>query len=371
MQIWAWGRNEFGQLGDNSRTNRSSPVQTVSGTNWESVKGGQHKMAIKTDGTLWTWGSNSFGRFGDNSETDRSSPVQTVSGGTNWKSVAGGSNHIAAIKTDGTLWLWGRNINSGQLGDNSTTSKSSPVQTVAGGTNWKLVASGHYHTAAIKTDGTLWTWGYNSNGQLGDNSVTSRSSPVQTVAGGTNWKSVSSGSQYTAAIKTDGTLWLWGFNTFGGLGDNSITDRSSPVQTVAAGTNWALVDFSGTHTAAIKTDGTLWLWGFNSRGQLGDNSITNKSSPVQTVAGGANWKSVHAGSTLTGAIKTDGTLWTWGNNTYGPLGDNSQASKSSPVQTVAGGTNWLSVSAGVFDNISAIRDNSSGSMFLMFSSNFQ
>jgi alpha-tubulin suppressor-like RCC1 family protein len=151
------------------------------------------------------------------------------------------------------LWAWGRN-NTGELGDNSVTNRSSPVQTVSGGTNWKLVAGGFYHTAAIKTDGTLWTWGSNYAGQLGDNSITHRSSPVQTVSGGTNWKQVASGgsSNHTAAIKTDGTLWTWGLNnTFGGLGDNSVTDRSSPVQTVSGGTNWKLVAGGGSFTAAV------------------------------------------------------------------------------------------------------------------------
>ena len=200
---------------------------------------------------LWTWGRNAYGQLGDNSVTSRSSPVQTVSGGTNWKSVAGGNYNTAAIKTDGTLWLWGRN-NNGELGDNSVTSRSSPVQTVAGGTNWKLVAGGINNIAAIKTDGTLWSWGNNTYGQLGDNSNTNKSSPVQTVSAGTNWKSVSCGFYYTAAIKTDGTLWSWGYNANGQLGDNSITYKSSPVQTVAGGTNWKLVAGGYYHTAAIR-----------------------------------------------------------------------------------------------------------------------
>jgi alpha-tubulin suppressor-like RCC1 family protein len=351
--LWVWGRNSYGQLGDNSITNRSSPVQTVSGgTNWKLVAGGEnHIAAIKTDGTLWTWGRNDFGNLGDNSITHRSSPVQTVSGGTNWKQVAGGSTHTAAIKTDGTLWTWGGNFY-GQLGDNSITNRSSPVQTVSGGTNWKQVASGGVHTAAIKTDGTLWTWGRNDLGALGDNSITHRSSPVQTVSGGTNWKQVSGGN-HTVAIKTDGTLWTWGFNFAGVLGDNSITHRSSPVQTVSGGTNWKQVSGGNLHTAAIKTDGTLWTWGYNSYGQLGDNSSTSRSSPVQTVSGGTNWKQVSGGN-HTVAIKTDGTLWTWGRNDLGALGDNSITNRSSPVQTVSGGTNWKQVASG--NHTAAIRD---------------
>ena len=349
-ELWSWGRNAYnGQLGDNTTTHRSSPVQTVSGgTNWKQVAGGQnHTAAIKTDGTLWTWGLNNFGQLGNDFTSNQSSPIQTVSAGTNWKQVAGKGLHTAAIKTDGTLWLWGSN-GSGRLGDNTTTSSSSPVQTVSAGTNWKLVACGFYHTAAIKTDGTLWTWGSNSYGQLGDNTTTGRSSPVQTVSAGTNWKFVAGGVNHTAAIKTDGTLWMWGRNYAGILGDNTLTHRSSPVQTVSAGTNWKLVAGGRYYTAAIKTDGTLWTWGRNNSGQLGDNTTTNRSSPVQTVSGGTNWKLVDCGSQHTAAIKTDGTLWTWGFNNFGQLGDNTTTGRSSPVQTVSGGTNWKLVAGGSY-----------------------
>jgi alpha-tubulin suppressor-like RCC1 family protein len=356
--LWTWGRNGAGQLGDNTTTGRSSPVQTVSGgTNWKLVAGGgYHTAAIKTDGTLWTWGGNSYGALGDNSTNFRSSPVQTVSAGTNWKQVACGFFHTAAIKTDGTLWLWGDNRN-GQLGDNTTAHRSSPVQTVSSGTNWKLVASGRYHTAAIKTDGTLWTWGANYSGQLGDNSTNRKSSPVQTVSGGTNWKLVACGGFHNAAIKTDGTLWTWGANYAGNLGDNSITSKSSPVQTVSTGTNWKLVAGGSSHTSAIKTDGTLWTWGHNGYGTLGDNSRTHRSSPVQTVSGGTNWKLVACGGFHNAAIKTDGTLWTWGFNAYGALGDNSETRRSSPVQTVSGGTNWKQVAVGGYYT-ACIRDDS-------------
>ena len=199
--LWTWGQDSYGQLGDNSTVNKSSPIQTTAGgTNWKTVSGcTYHTVAIKTDGTLLSWGRDNFGQLGDNSVVYKSSPVQTISGGINWKSVSGGYGHTAAIKTDGTLWTWGRD-SYGQLGNNSVANKSSPVQTIAGGTNWKSVSCGYHHTAAIKTDGTLWTWGYNAHGQLGDNTGANKSSPVQTIAGGTNWKTVSCGGHHTTAI---------------------------------------------------------------------------------------------------------------------------------------------------------------------------
>ena len=357
--LWTWGQNTSGQLGDNTTTNRSSPVQTIaSGTNWKSVAAGYyHTAAIKTDGTLWTWGQNNYGGLGDNTRVNKSSPVQTIAAGTNWKSVAAGQTHTAAIKTDGTLWLWGQNTYFGALGDNTTTNRSSPVQTISSGTNWKSVAAGRIHTVAIKTDGTLWTWGYNGYGVLGDNTAVNRSSPVQTIASGTNWKSVAAGYFHTAAIKTDGTLWTWGYNAYGELGDNTTTNRSSPVQTVSWGTNWKSVAAGSNHTAAIKTDGTLWTWGYNGYGALGDNTTVTKSSPVQTVSWGTNWKSVAAGQYHTVAIKTDGTLWLWGWNNYGQLGDNTTTNRSSPVQTISSGTNWKSIAAVGYHTV-AIRDNS-------------
>jgi len=339
--LWTWGENTYGQLGTNNRTNYSSPVQTVSGgTNW---KQSNHNGAIKTDGTLWMWGQNDYGGLGTNDVTHKSSPVQTVAGGTNWKQVHGSATMLAAIKTDGTLWTWGYGFY-GQLGNNtsgSTAKVSSPIQTVSGGNNWKQVTTGQ-STFAIKTDGTLWGWGRNDLGGLGTNNRTNYSSPVQTVSGGTNWKLVSSGGLYTTAIKTDGTLWLWGYNSYGQLGTNNITSYSSPVQTVSGGTNWKQVSNSN-HTAAIKTDGTLWVWGNNNYGQLGTNEIANRSSPVQTVSGGTNWKQVSVGYYFSVAVKTDGTLWTWGRNYLGDLGSNNTTNRSSPIQTVAGGTNWKSV----------------------------
>jgi alpha-tubulin suppressor-like RCC1 family protein len=397
--LWTWGLNSTGQLGTNDLTNRSTPVTTFSGgTDWKQVSSvGRHTTAIKTDGTLWTWGFNGVGQLGTNDTTQRNTPVTTFAGGTNWKQVSSGFNHTAAIKTDGTLWIWGTGA-SGRLGVNDTSNRITPVTTFAGGTNWKQVSCGVNHTAAIKTDGTLWTWGINSTGQLGTNDTTQRNTPVTTFAGGTNWKQVGCGTAHTAAIKTDGTLWTWGNGSFGQLGTNDTTNRSTPVTTFAGGTNWKQVSSGSAHTAAIKTDGTLWVWGSNAFGQLGTNDTTNRSTPVTTFAGGNNWKQVSGGISHTaalsddgvnkelylfgintsyqlgvpdtfaipnqvigeftnwkqvnrkgnviGAIKTDGTLWTWGSNSNGQLGTNDLEDKPTPVTTFAGGTNWKQVSGG-------------------------
>ena len=351
--LWSWGYNAYGQLGDFRTVDRSTPVTTLAGgANWKQVaSGGRSSAAIKTDGTLWTWGSNYRGELGDNTMINRSTPVTTFAGGTNWKQVSCGGNFTSAIKTDGTLWVWGQN-SYGQLGINlglSTNSRTTPVTTFAGGTNWKQVSCAYACMAAIKTDGTLWTWGRNSEGQLGiNNTTTPICTPVTTFAGGTNWKQVSTsnGNSHTAAIKTDGTLWTWGRNNNGQLGDNTTITRTTPVTTFAGGTNWKQVSAGDGATAAVKTDGTLWLWGGN-YGTLGTNNNPNRSTPVTTFAGGTNWKQVSSGIGVIEAIKTDGTLWVWGSSgAGGVMGVNDTNFRLTPVTTFAGGTNWKKVSVG-------------------------
>jgi alpha-tubulin suppressor-like RCC1 family protein len=360
-ELWIWGRNDSGQLGDDTRVSRSTPIQTISGgTNWISIqlsKSGSgtppaFSAGIKTDGTLWLWGDGVGGAIGNNSVIDRSSPVQTISGGTNWKNInlaKGGT--AAATKTDGTLWLWGIGED-GQHGSNNIINRSSPVQTISGGTNWKTVSISALHASAIKTDGTLWVWGTGDYGALGNNlsgGFNRRSSPIQTVSGGTNWKSTSSNFSVTFAIKTDGTLWAWGQNVDGqlGLGDRIL--RSTPTQMASNGTMWRSISIGPFHGAGIKTDGTLWTWGYGGSGSLGNNSGLYRSSPVQTVSGGTNWRTAIATHVTTVAIKTDGTLWTWGVGDSGELGNNTSgvsSRRSSPVQTISGGTNWRTISEG-------------------------
>jgi len=353
--LWTWGSNAWAQLGDSTFITRSTPVTTfLGGTNWKSIaSGGYHAVALKTDGTLWAWGQNVNGQLGINVSGPTSvkcTPVTTFLGGSDWKSIAAGGFHTVALKTDGTLWTWGTNLD-GQLGDNTTVFRSTPVTTFLGGTNWKSIAAGGLYTTTLKTDGTLWSWGSNAFGQLGDNTATNRLTPVTTFLGGTNWKSIAGEGYHTVAIKTDGTLWSWGRNNFAQLGDNTTVFRSTPVTTFLGGTNWKSIACGNKFTVAIKTDGTLWTWGDNGFGSLGINDIgagTNRSTPVTTFLGGTNWKSISGGAFYTGALKTDGTLWTWGQNSSAQLGVNDTTHRNTPVTTFLGGTNWKSISSGYF-----------------------
>lgn len=353
-KLWIWGTGSEGELGDDTSIDKSSPVQTVcGGTNWVNVACGYYTaIALKNDGTLWCWGDNSNGSIGDDTSDSKSSPVQTICGGTNWAKIASGCywDHNFAIKQDGTLWGWGYN-NNGELGCGDDNSKSSPIQTVCGGTNWATVSSGGRHTAAIKNDGSLWVWGDSDYGQLGNDTTDTVSSPIQTITYGTNWASIACGERFMAAIKKDSTLWMWGQNSNGQLGLNDSDDRSSPIQTICGGTNWKQVSCGNDHTGAIKKDGTLWLWGDNYDGQLGDGSSDSRSSPVQTICGGTDWKQVSCGQSGTAAIKNDGTLWVWGYGENGELGDNTDINKSSPVQTVMGGNKWVYVWSGYVNTL--------------------
>jgi len=348
--MWAWGQNTFGHVGDNTLIDRSSPVQIGALTTWsKTASGGAHSMAIKTNGTLWTWGENAMGKLGDNtSSINRSSPVQ-IGALTTWSQIAGGSTHSMALKTDGTIWTWGRN-SFGQLGDSTGyVNKSSPVQ-VGSLTTWSQINTGGLHNIAIKTDGTLWTWGQNTKGQLGDNTVIHRSSPVQ-VGALTTWSKIAGGEGHSLAIKTDGTLWSFGYNQMGQLGDSSVVyKRSSPVQ-VGSLTTWSKISGGQNHTVAAKTDSTLWTWGRNEAGQLGDNTINSRNSPGQVgLTPGATWSKI-ASADHTIALKTDGTMWLWGRNSnYGSLGDNTIIDRSSPVQ-IGASTSWTLIATGNYHNM--------------------
>jgi len=333
--LFAFGNNANGQLGQNSRVSQSSPVQ-IPGTTWSSISSGfSHSLATKTDNTLWACGSNSNGGLGQNAVASRSSPVQIP--GTTWDTLGTGYLYSFSTKSDGTLWSWGYNSR-GQLGQNNTIQYSSPVQIP--GTTWSRIEAGVYlslSAIAKKTDGTLWSWGYNNNNELGLNDSTPRSSPTQIP--GTTWNSINTGYYHSLATKTDGTLWSWGYNNKGQLGQNNGTGYGSPRQ--IPGTNWSSVSAGYYSSLATKTDGTLWSWGYNNSGQLGQNNITLYSSPVQIP--GTQWSLtiLESGYNNCAAIKNDNTLWTWGSNGNGQLGLGDVVSRSSPIQVP--GTTWSSV----------------------------
>ena len=339
--LYGWGLNTSGQIGLGNTTNYSSPKQVGSLTDWSFLSTGYNSIiAIKTDGTMWTWGNSNYGQLGLGDTNNRSSPTQ-IGALTTWLYAAAGYSHCAAIKTDGTLWTWGRN-QAGALGLGNTTNYSSPKQ-MGALTTWLKVAANGYtgYTLAIKTDGTLWAWGGNNFGQQGLGNTTPTQSPNQ-VGALTNWSNVvASMGNFVIANKTDGTLWSWGNNSNSGpLGLGNTTYYSSPKQ-IGALTTWLKLSCGYKHAAVIKTDGTMWSWGNNVSGQLGLNNTTLYSSPKQ-VGSLTTWLNIGSGANGCISSKTDGTLWTWGSNGSGQLGIGNTTNYSSPKQ-VGSSTNWGAV----------------------------
>ena len=354
LSVFMWGKNEMGELGQNQSyaqlNGASSPMQIPG--DWKSVEiafFGQSSGGIKADGTLWMWGSNRNGSAGINEAGPKaySSPIQ-VGTDTTWSLSSSADEARLAVKTDGTLWSWGYNTYGG-LGLNHTNKRSSPVLipgtwSTSGNQQISVAKSG---SAAIKADGTLWVWGENSQGMLGQNESfpgNNYSSPVQ-IPG--LWSNVFMDYRSGSGVKTDGTLWSWGYNASGESAQNQIStiSFSSPVQ--IPGTNWSISGGKGkTWKYTLKTDGTMWAYGNGGDGVFGQGiQDVKRSSPIQIPG---SWKTTEIvrGYYLTAGMKTDGTLWVWGGNENGMLGQNSPggAKESSPVQIP--GTSWHSLHHG-------------------------
>jgi alpha-tubulin suppressor-like RCC1 family protein len=357
---YAWGINLYGRLGDDSTISRSSPVSVVGGfTDWCQVSaGGSHSLGVRTNGTAWGWGGNGGGRLGDNSTISRRSPVSVVGGFTDWCQVLAADAHSLGIRTNCTVWSWGCN-GYGRLGDNNGTvaSRSSPVSVVGGFTDWCQVSASVHHSLGVRTNGTAWAWGRNNCGQLGDNNgtVASRSSPVSVVGGFTDWCQVSAGYRHSLGVRTNGTAWGWGMNSQGQLGNNNAIIRSSPVSIVGGFTDWCQVSAGGAHSLGVRSNGTAWAWGCNGQGRFGDNNgaVAYRSSPVSVAGGFTDWCQVSAGFAHSLGVRTNGTAWAWGFNSNGRLGDNNNVvqSRSSPVGVAGGFTDWCQVAAGYGHNL--------------------
>jgi len=349
LTVWGVGNNTSGQLGDNSTNIRLIPVQVSGLTGVTAIAvGGTHSLALKNDGTVWAWGNNGNGQLGDNTTTNSSIPVQ-VSGLTGITAIAAGTsgNHSLALKNDGTVWAWGNNGN-GQLGDNSQTQRTVPVQ-VSGLTGITAIAGGNNFSLARKNDGAVWAWGNNGRGQLGDGTFTQRLVPVK-VSNLTAAEAIAAGNDFSLARRSDGTVWAWGNNFFGQLGDSGngsnaarntpgiVLDGFAGFLTITAGA--ASVAATGTISSAV---GAV-TWGGNSFGQLGDGTFNDlpEGTPVLGFAG--KTPSSFSMNNHTLAVMTDGTLFGWGNDAFGQLGDSPAIVNATPTAPVARGAADLKIS---------------------------
>jgi alpha-tubulin suppressor-like RCC1 family protein len=363
LNIFSWGSGTYGRLGDGATTNKCSPVQEISSsTDWCQVSAGKYSSsAVKTSGEIWSWGLNSFfgygsGQLGDGTTVSKCSPVREISSSTNWCQVDVGNYHTSAVKTSGEIWSWGLGC-FGQLGDGATVAKCSPVREISSSTNWCQVSAGGYISSAVKTTGEIWSWGFGSEGRLGNGATTDRCSPVQEISSSTDWCQVSAGFSHSSALKTTGEIWSWGYGGSGRLGNGSFTPYCSPVREISSSNNWCQVSTGYFHSSAIKTTGEIWSWGSGFSGILGNGATTYRSSPVREISSSTNWCQVSAGNSGNGhssAIKTTGEIWSWGSGIAGVLGNGAATSRCSPVREISSSTNWCQVSAGSI-NSSAIK----------------
>jgi len=325
--MWGWGSNYWGQVGDGTTVAKVTPVQVGTATNWHGMNSGDsHTIAIQSNGTIWGWGFNNYGQLGDGTTTYHTNPV-LIGTDNDWAAVFAGGSSSMAIKANGTLWAWGQN-NLGQLGDGTLVDKPNPVQ-IGTDNKWVSVGISDDHVVGLKTDGTLWAWGNNYKGDLGDGTLISESAPQQ-IGTDNKWIGFLSGTAFTVAEKSDGTLWACGHNAEGELGIGSTTDQLTLVQ-IGTDNDWILQTATGgdrvLHALALKSNGTLWGWGDNFYGALGDGTAWTVQSPVQI---GANlWSSVYTGGIITfGLQPTRNPICATGDNSYGELGDGTTVNKN-------------------------------------------
>ncbi len=326
--VTCWGRNNVGQLGDGTTTDRRIPTPIQGGLTFASISAGAyHSCGVTTSGAAYCWGSNYAGQIGDNTTTDRSTPTP-VSGGLTFSSISAGPTTTCGVTGSGDAYCWGYN-NYGQLGDNTTTNRLVPVA-VQGGSSFAQIEVGNAHTCGVKTSGTAYCWGQNLFGQLGDNTATDRHVPTA-VQGGLSFTRLAAGAEHTCGVTTSEVAHCWGHNTNGQLGINSaLTSSPVPVQVVTP-QHFSHLAAAYYHTCGVTATGAAYCWGFNNKGQIGDNSTTTPRLLPTLVQGGLSFSLTTQGQYYSCGVTTLGVGTCWGLNAQGQLGDNSTTDRLVPT----------------------------------------
>jgi alpha-tubulin suppressor-like RCC1 family protein len=351
--VASWGAG--GLLGDGTTTSRSRYVDIGAGNNVVGVAAGYtpkfgHGLEVRSDGTVWAWGDNRVGQLGDGTTTGRLAPVQ-VTGLTGVTQVAGGCTHSLALRSDGTVWAWGDN-RFGTLGRGTITGVEATAAPVSGLAGVTKIAAGCGFSLALRSDGSVWAWGYNSVGQLGIGGTASSAVPVKITAL-SQVTGISAGWDSSAAVVAGGaSVWAWGGNDNGQLGDGTLAGRTTPVRVTQIGTvHIAGVAVGGAFeggefAAVLGTDGSVWAWGNDTLGQLGNAPASSPvTRPVNTIGAGSGITQISAGLVNMVALRSDGTVLDWGNNSQGELGNGTTTSVAGPVR-VTGLTGATQVAAG-------------------------
>ena len=310
-ELWSWGDNTSKQLGDGTALRRSTPFPTNSGDSWASVSVGVDRgCGIKTSGMLWCWGTTGTAAAGS---TARPTIVSTAH---DWTQVTPGGNFTCGLRAPGTLWCWG--------GYDPNGAKPTPTQ-IGTAADWIQIAAGGEHLCGIRADRSLWCAFGNRFGELGDGSTQYSALPVR-VGTATNWAQVSAGRFHVCATRQDGSLWCWGANSTGQVGDGTfVSQRTAPVR-IGTATDWVQVTPVGDLTCGRRTGGSLWCWGLNQDGTVGDGTNTNRNAPTQ-IGAPTGWANVDG----TCATRTDGSLWCWGDNSAGSVGDGTNIDRNVPT----------------------------------------
>ena len=293
--------------------------------------GGSHSLALKSDGSVVAWGDNVTGQLGDGTNTASNTPVQVSGLTNNVIAIVAGSDHSLALKSDGSVVAWGDNA-TGQLGNGTNTASNTPVQ-VSGLTSGVIaIASGSDHSLALKSDGSVVAWGDNLSGQLGNGNNNSSNSPVAVSGLTSGVIAIASGSDHSLALKSDGSVVTWGDNLSGQLGNGNNNSSNSPVAVSGLTSGVTAIAGGGDHSLALKNDGSVVAWGDNQLGQLGNGNNIASNTPVQ-VSGLTDAEAIATGGNHSLALKSDGTAWAWGDNQFGQLGDGTNSTSNAPVQS--------------------------------------